>query len=185
MLTITIPSKEIVDDETGKIYNIAGATIQLEHSLVSVSKWEAKWHKAFLTKEQKTTEQIKDYIRCMTITQNVKPEVYEYLLTPSIINEIKAYIEDPHTATVISSNGKGGKRGHKELMTSELIYYYMTALNIPFECQKWNFNRLMMLIKIASIKQDPKGGKKMSNKEIYAQNARLNAARRAALGTKG
>lgn len=183
MLTINIPPKSVVDDE-GNITKIPGATLQLEHSLVSVSKWESKWHVPFLTKEKKSVAQIKDYIRCMTITQNVKAEVYDNIGHRQIA-EIQKYIDDPHTATTFSSYSQGGRHGGKEIMTSELIYYYMTALNIPFECQKWNFNRLMVLIKIAAIKNDPKGKKRMSNREIYSQNAALNAARRAASGSKG
>lgn len=184
MLILTIPSVETIDEDTSEIRQMPGATIQLEHSLVSVSKWESKWHVPFLAKEPKTAEQIKSYIQCMTITQNVNPEVYKNL-TKENVKEIQDYIEDSHSATTFSNiAGKGGAR-RKEVMTSELIYYYMAALNIPFECQKWNFNRLMNLLHIAAIKQDPKGGKKMSTKDIYNQNSRLNAARRAALGTKG
>lgn len=185
MLTLTIPSIEIIDEDTSEIRTINGATIQLEHSLVSVSKWESKWHVPFLAKEKKTSEQLRSYVQCMTITQNVNPAIYNNLSEENV-KEIQAYIDDPHSATKFSNFApKGSGRGKREVMTSELIYYYMSALNIPFECQKWNFNRLMNLLHIASLKQDPKGGKKMSRKEIYAQNSRLNEARRAALGTKG
>lgn len=180
MLTITIPTTEMWDEKNEKFIDIKECRLQLEHSLVSLSKWESKWCKPFLFTNDKTAEEIMDYVRCMTLTTNVSPEVY-YGLTSENIKAINAYIEAPMTATHFGSEQNGS--GKREIVTSELIYYWMIALNIPFECQKWHLNRLLTLIRICNIKNQP--AKKMSRKEIMSRNAALNAARRKQLGTKG
>lgn len=180
MLTITIPATEMWDEKNEKFIDIKECRLQLEHSLVSLSKWESKWCKPFLFTNDKTAEEIMDYVRCMTLTTNVSPEVY-YGLTSENIKAINAYIEAPMTATHFGSEQNGS--GKREVVTSELIYYWMIALNIPFECQKWHLNRLLTLIRICNIKNQP--AKKMSRKEIMSRNAALNAARRKQLGTKG
>lgn len=180
MLVVTIPGSEQYDPLTNEFITTKTQTITLEHSLLSISKWEAKWHKPYLNNTQKTVDEIIDYIRCMTISSGVDPHVYTGL-TEQNIRDIFAYIEDPMTATTIS--GKSN-RPSKEIITSELIYYWMTALNIPFDpCQKWHLNRLLMLIQICSIKSQP--SKKMPKSEIMKRNASLNAARRAKYGTSG
>lgn len=180
MLRITIPANELWDDAKGEFIPIKEQTLQLEHSLVSLSKWESKWCKSFFSREEKTSEETLDYIKCMTLTQNVKPETYK-CLTRENIEEINAYIEAPMTATVFSDRPMGS--GGRETITSELIYYWMIALNIPFECQKWHINRLLTLIRVCEIKNAPP--KKMSKGEIMSRNAALNAARRKKYGTKG
>ena len=180
MLPITIPATEMWDEKNEKFIDIKECRLQLEHSLVSLSKWESKWCKPFLFTNDKTAEEIMDYVRCMTLTTNVSPEVY-YGLTSENIKAINAYIEAPMTATHFGSEQNGS--GKREIVTSELIYYWMIALNIPFECQKWHLNRLLTLIRICNIKNQP--AKKMSRKEIMSRNAALNAARRKQLGTKG
>ena len=180
MLTITIPATEMWDEKNEKFIDIKECRLQLEHSLVSLSKWESKWCKPFLFTNDKTAEEIMDYVRCMTLTTNVSPEVY-YGLTSENIKAINAYIEAPMTATHFGSEQNGS--GKREIVTSELIYYWMIALNIPFECQKWHRNRLLTLVRICNIKNLP--AKKMSRKEMMSRNAALNAARRKQLGTKG
>ena len=180
MLQITIPSMELYDEEKEEFVYAKEQVLQLEHSLVSISKWESKWHKVFISKKEKTNEEILDYVRCMTLTQNVDPDVYKRL-TKSNVAEIEAYIDNPMSATYFS-NSEPGKKS-REPVTSELIYYWMVAYNIPFECQKWHLNRLLTLIKICGIKnQSPK---KMSKKDLMTRNAALNAARRKQLNTKG
>lgn len=153
--------------------------LRLEHSLVSLSKWESKWQKPFLNKQDKTHEEIMDYIKCMTLTQNVDPDVYDHLDNNNII-AINDYIDSPMTATTF--NEQGG-RANREIVTSEIIYYWMIALNVPFECQKWHLNRLLTLIKVCNIKNQPP--KKMSNKDIMSRNTALNKARRQRLNSKG
>ena len=180
MLQITIPSTELWDERKEEFVYTKEKTLQLEHSLVSLSKWESKWNKAFLSSKEKTTEEIVDYIRCMTITQNVDPDVYNHL-TNNIIQQIYDYINAPMTATVFSDNGKRSG-GSRETVTSELIYYWMISLNIPFECQKWHLNRLLTLIRVCEIKNTPP--KKMGRGEIMSRNAALNAARRKQHNTK-
>lgn len=180
MLTIVIPERELWDEEREELVSVKEQTLQLEHSLVSLSKWESKWKKPFLTKEDKTPEETIDYIRCMTLTPNVKPEVYN-CLTHDNITKINNYISDPMTATTI--NMQGLSKGGKEIVTSELVYYWMVALNIPFECQKWHLNRLITLIQVCNVKNTPP--KKMSRRDIMSRNAALNAARRKKYNSKG
>lgn len=181
MLQITIPSTELWDEQKEEFVYRKEKTLQLEHSLVSVSKWESKWNKSFLSTADKTEEEIIDYIRCMTITQNVDPEVYSRLSNP-IIKEIYDYINAPMTATVFSDNGQKSGRS-REAVTSELIYYWMIALNIPFECQKWHLNRLLTLIRVCEVKNAPP--KSMNKRDIMSHNAALNAVRRKKYNTKG
>ena len=180
MLPITIPATELYDEYNQIFINVKEQTLHLEHSLVSLSKWESKWHKPFLVKTKKTFEETIDYVRCMTITQNVNSEVYK-CLTNENIQSINEYIEDPMTATWFSKDRKTKSNG--EQITSELIYYWMISLNIPFECQKWHLNRLLTLIQVCDEKNKPP--KKMSKKEIMSRNAALNAARRKKMNTKG
>lgn len=180
MLQITVPALEGWDESKQEFVNYKAQTLQLEHSLIAISKWESKWHKPFLVKEQKTREETLDYIKCMTITQNVDPEVYNRL-TQENIDEINAYIDNPMTATTFSDEQNG--KPSREIITSELIDYWMIANNIPVEFRKWHLNRLITLIKICSVKNSPP--KKQSKKEIMSRNAALNAERRKRLNTKG
>lgn len=179
MLIIKIPASEMFNDATQEFIQVKEQTLQLEHSLVSLSKWESKWNKPFFSKTEKTLAETLDYIKCMTITQNVKPEVYSRL-SASNIDEINKYIEAPMTATTFSNLNVGGSR---EIVTSEIIYYWMIALNVPMECQKWHLNRLLTLIRVCNIKNTPP--KKMNRREIMNRNAALNAARRKQLNSKG
>lgn len=181
MLRIVIPGVDAWDEINEEFVTTQDTVLVLEHSLISISKWEAKWHKPFLGKDQKTPEQITDYIKCMTITPNVKDEVYNFL-TKENIDDVLAYINDPMTATTITDRS-GARRASREIVTSELIYYWMVALEIPFECQKWHINRLMMLIQICEVKNQP--DKKMSRKSTMQQNAALNAARRQKAHSRG
>ena len=179
MLQVNIPATEYYDEANNEFILIEPRTIQVEHSLISISKWEAKWNKPFMGKEEKTPEEVLDYIRCMTITQNVDPLVYR-ALPASEINKIKDYINAPMTATWFNDRNK---RPSNKVITSELIYYYMVANEIPFECEKWHFNRLLTLIRICGEKNQP--AKKMSKREAMAQQRSLNAARRARHNSSG
>lgn len=181
MLRLKIPlSSEGWDEEKQEFVEPKVQILQLEHSLVSLSKWESKWCKPFLSKNAKTHEETMDYIKCMTVSNNVDPEVYEHL-TQANIKEINDYIGAPMTATYFSEDKRS--KGKQEVVTSELIYYWMIALNIPFECQKWHLNRLLTLVRVCNIKNAPP--KKMSKREVMSRNAALNAARRKQLNTKG
>ena len=182
MLQLKLPAVEQWDERTlGFVYSKA-QTLQLEHSLVSLSKWESKYNKPFLSKEEKTYEETIDYIRCMTITQNVDPEVYNRL-TDSHIKQVNDYIDSSMTATTFNDTKSRKQGGQKEVITAEIIYYWMITLNIPLECQKWHLSRLITLIRVCSIKNAP--AKKMSNRDIMSQNTALNAARRKQLNSKG
>lgn len=179
MLQITVPSNELYDDSNGIFIYTKEQTITLEHSLVSISKWESKWNTPFLSNKPKTVEQELDYIKFMTITKNVDPIIY-LLLTDENKKEIKEYINAPMTATTFV---KDNSRGNNRIMTSEIIYYWMISLGIPFECQKWHLNRLLTLIRVCNEENKPK--KKMNSRDLGAQYSRLNAERRKRLNSKG
>lgn len=179
MLTITIPPGSYWDEENEVFIKAEGWTLQLEHSLVSVSKWESKWCKAFIGNQAKTHEETVDYVKCMTLNE-VEDKAYLFL-TDAHIKQVNDYIAAPMTATVI--NGQDKKTGSNKTVTSELIYYWMIALNIPQEYRYWHLNRLITLIEVCDAKNKP--AKKTSLAERYARNARINAANRARFNSKG
>lgn len=179
MLKLIIKPIELFNDDTEEFFWSKEHVLQLEHSLVSISKWESKWKKPFLKDEKKTIKETIDYIRCMTVTQNVDPIVYDFL-TSQNLDAVRDYIKDSMSATVFSHIEKG--RG-REVITSELIYYWMIAYNIPFECQKWHLERLLVLIKICDIKNQPKPKKNF--KALAERNRALNEARKKAANSNG
>jgi hypothetical protein len=179
-LLIHIPKKELFDEKNGKFITVKETNISLEHSLISISNWESKWHKPYLSSEKKTTEEFFSYLQCMCLTKNVDPNVF-YALDGDDVKKIAEYITDSMTATTFKNHDQKKSR---EIITSELIYFWMTNFNIPFEpCQKWHLNRLLTLIEIASIKNQPP--KKMGKREAAQQRAALNASRRAKYNTRG
>ena len=179
MLEITIPKQRLFDEETYEFMNVDETKLCLEHSLVSLSKWESKWHKPFISSE-KSKEEIMDYIKFMTITKNVNPIVYNALTDENVI-QIKNYIDDSMTATTFSQKNNG--EHNSEIITAELIYYWMIELKIPVEFQKWHINRLITLIRVCEIKNTPP--KKRSGREIASRTAAINAARRQKYAKKG
>ena len=181
MLTITIKGGELVT-RNREFITVKDTVLSLEHSLVSISKWESKWHKPFISKEDKTYEETIDYVRCMNMTQNVNTNIYMFLSNENLM-EIKKYMDDPMTATWFNERNQPPGKRNSEQITSELVYYWMIALEIPKECEKWHFNRLMTLIRICNIKNQP--AKKYGKKELMRNNAALNAARKKKLGTSG
>ena len=186
MIEITIPKNEVIDSETGIIYRAEKDWhLKMEHSLISIQKWEAKWHVAFLNQNHKRSfEETIDYLRCMTLTPNVPDEVF-YCIPPEELKRVAAYIEDPMTATRISdAPGKPtGVRARKDVMTAEVIYYMMIALNIPSEYRKWHFNQLMTLIRVIEAKQGPK--KKRRMKDVLTDYKAINEANKKRFNTKG
>jgi len=181
MLKVIVPPAELYDESTETfIVNTKPQELQLEHSLVSISKWESFWKKPFLTKTPMTTKETIDYVKCMTLTQNVDPMIY-LVLPQAIIDQVSTYIGEPMTATTFNNDGE--KKTNSEIVTSELIYYWMITMNIPMECQKWHLNRLLTLINVCNIKNRPV--KKMSAKALMARNAALNAERLKKLQTTG
>ena len=180
MLQIIVPSREIFDESTETFLLSKECTLNLEHSLLSISKWESKWCKPFLSKNDsdvRTPAEMLDYIRCMTINKNVPDEVYASL-TSKNIQDINRYIKHPMTATTVSSHKKVFGN---EVITSELIYYWMVSYQIPFECEKWHINRLLMLIKVCNAMNNPK---KAEKPDLIARQ-KLNAARRKAAHSRG
>ena len=179
MLEIEVPEMEYFDDATSLFVKRPGKTLRFEHSLLSVSKWEARFEKAFLNKADKTPEEMLNYIQCMRL--DLGPIADLYPLTKEHFVEINEYMNTKATATTFQDRTSG--RQSKEVITSELMYYWMTAYQIPFECETWHLNRLMALIKICSIKNAPQ--KKMRRSEILARNRALNEQRLAKYNTSG
>lgn len=179
MLQIIIPAIESYDEVNEEFIYSKKQVLNLEHSLVSISKWESKWNKPFLTKDTKTTEETIDYVRCMTITQNVDEKVYERLSTYNT-KQVRDYIEAAMTATKLPDEKRTPNR---EIITAEIIYYWMIALNIPLECQKWHLNKLLTLINVCNLKNAPP--KKMPKNAVASRNAALNAARKKSLNSEG
>lgn len=172
---------EYYDEHDGMIKKRKGRKLCLEHSLISISKWESKWKKAFISDKDMTRTQTIDYIRCMCLNPPDDPTLFDTLTTDEI-ESINAYINDSMTATTISR--RGPKRPSREIITAEVIYYWMIQYGIPFDpCEKWHFSRLMTLIEVAAAKNGPQ--KKMSMKDQMAQQRMLNASRRAKLNSKG
>jgi hypothetical protein len=171
---------QLYDDEHNLFIDTPSYELQLEHSLVSLSKWESKWHTPFLTKGDKTNEQTLDYVRCMTISQNINPEWYNYI-SRETMDKITEYIDDTMTATTFGK--EINTKPSRQIITAELIYYWMISFNIPFECQKWHLNRLLTLIKVCNINNQP--AKKVTAKQRAAQNKALNEARLAKYNTTG
>ena len=184
MLELTLPPREYtIETPEGEVLfkSTPGGTLLLEHSLISLSKWEAKFKKPFLGGEQKTREESIYYVKCMNLNKNINNDVYD-LLSDADINKINEYIEDPMSATWFNES-PNSRKSRKEVITSEIIYYWMIALNVPVQFEKWHLNRLMSLIKVCEIKQrDPK---KMKKNEILARNKKLNDARRKRSGSRG
>lgn len=178
MLKIDIPGYEFYDEVNNEFITTDTQSITLEHSLISISKWEMKWNKPFLSSE-KNNEEILDYIKCMNINSNVSDDIY-HRLTNDNLQEINNYINAPMTATTFNERKTSS---NKEVVTSELIYYWMISFNIPMECQKWHINRLLTLVKVCSIKNSPP--EKMSKQELMRRNKQLNAERRKQLNSRG
>lgn len=180
MLTLKVPDQEFFDEKRETFSIIKGGTLLLEHSLKSISDWESKWKKPFLVDEEKTLIETLYYIKCMTINE-VSDSIYQ-LLSPEMVKKIQDYIGESMTATTVQDLSPNKPR-RKEIITSEVIYYWMFAQQIPIECENWNISRLMALLEVFAVKNS--AGKKMNSKDVIHQYRAINAARRAKYGSKG
>lgn len=179
MLTLVVAAREFYDDNKGEFINIQEQTIHLEHSLISLRRWEETWQKPYLSKTPKTKMETLDYIRCMSINKEVSIETV-MSLTDDQLKKVHQYIEAPMTATTFAKDDIPPSR---QIMTAEVIYWQMVANQIPFECEKWHLNRLFTLIKVCALKnQKPK---KMGKQELMNRNKQINQARRAQMNSKG
>lgn len=179
MLSIFLPEREFFNEEDQTFIYLKSQTLQMEHSLISLAKWESKWHRPFLNDKKKSIEELTDYFKCMTLTKDVDDIVFR-TFPSDVIMQINNYVDSSMTATWFSDSNEPPSR---EIVTAEIIYYMMIKLGIPFECQKWHLSRLFTLIRVCSIKESPE--KKMGKQEILAQNRELNEKRRAQMNTKG
>lgn len=181
VLTLEIPeTTDLWDSANEEFISVPKTTLRLAHSLVSISKWEAHWHKSYFETRDKTSEEAMDYIKCMTIDRNVDPLVY-YVLSEKDVAKIEAYLNDPMTATKIYNPTEQTK--NREKLTSELIYYLMISYNIPVEFERWHINRLLTLLEVFQVKTTPP--KKRSRAELAKYYAELNAKRCKEWGTSG
>jgi hypothetical protein len=180
MLRLIIEGDEIFDEETNEFSTFDNVILDLEHSLISVSKWESEYQKPFLSSKLETYEEVLGYIKAMVITPDIDLDVL-HKMSESNLDSIQNYIDSAQSATTFGNMPE--RRGPGEIITSELIYYWMIAFNIPFECERWHLNRLFSLIRICNIKQSKP--KKMSRHEIAQRNRELNAKRKEQLGTSG
>lgn len=181
MLEIELPGGELYDEVKEEFINLKGKTIQLEHSLISISKWESKWKKPFFSEQKMTNEQFLDYILCMCMTKNVDKLDLQYLSRENL-DKIGDYMSEQRTATWF--NDSGNSNSNHDVITSEVLYYQMFKLQIPIDCEKWHISRLITLIRVFAAK-DPENSKKMTPKEVVAQNKALNEARKKKYNTKG
>ena len=180
MLRIIVPEQEFYDEIKEEFITHPSFVLELEHSLVSLSKWESEFEKSFLSLGDKTSDEVFGYVRAMIISKKFPPEILSRLSQDNL-DQINSYIESKQSATTFGEMPE--RKGRGEIITSELIYYWMVAFNIPFECQYWHLNRLFALIRICNIKNSKP--KKMGRRELAARNRELNAQRRAELGTRG
>lgn len=183
MLQLVLPATEGWDEKTEEFVTLRKEQrLTLEHSLLSISKWESKWHKPFLTNDTKTPEEIIDYIKCMTITQNVSDETYQRMTTDSIA-QVNTYIADSMTATTFRKEMQRPRHGN--FITSEVVYYWMFSYQIPIECERWHLNRLLTLIRVFSEYNKPKNKKHVNQRELADARNAMNDRRRKALNSKG
>ena len=180
MLTIQVPEQEYFNELTNEFFTCGGFELKVEHSLNAISRWESKWKKPFLSEGQKTVEETRDYIRCMNLTPGIPEEEFKYL--PNWVSDkIAEYITSPYTATTITNHGPQKKS--REIITAEIIYYWMVSYQIPFECADWHYDKLMKLIQVCSIKSEKP--KKMPHGQAMAQQRALNAQRRSQFNSAG
>lgn len=181
MLTLKVIGEEFYNEETEEFNSVNDFTLYLEHSLLSLSKWESKHKKPFLSNNEKSSEETVSYVEMMILNEDYPEGIFSRLSNENL-NAINSYIESSESATTFSNHLNSGKK-NSEIITAELVYYWMVAFNIPFECENWHLNRLFSLIQICNIKNsDPK---KMSRNEIASRNHALNEQRKAALKTTG
>ena len=189
MLSVTVHDTELYDEEKNEFIYIKGQTFNIEHSLISVDKWESQTHKPFVTVKQWDKKHLLDYVKCMVVSKSVDLSIIDYLPDEELV-KIQKYMEDPMSATIINDGQnprrkEGASPNSSHQITSEEIYYLMSVYQIPLEFEKRHFNKLMVLLKIFEIKNRPEKNKKMSKQDLYARQRAINAANRAKYKSRG
>lgn len=179
---IHVPKREIWLEDKEEFIEFEEKNIEIEHCLYSISLWEAKYHKSYFSTPDKTAEEILDYMKMMVLSglEDEDLDLFFLTLPIEVINEINEYMNDEATATTFSKEDKSKiNSGNNEIITSEIVYYWMTTQNIPFECEMWHINRLITLIRVCIIKNQPedKKKKKLTSSDIALRRARMQAAR--------
>lgn len=180
MLKIIVLGEEFYDEVTESFNTVGDLVLELEHSLVSLSKWESEFQKPFLSPGKKTTQEVYDYIKTMILSEEYPSNILDRFSAENF-QQINDYIESKQSATTFGEMPPNS--GRSEVITSELIYYWMVTFNIPFECEVWHLNRLFALIRICNVKNSKP--KKMSRNQLAQRNRELNAQRKEQLGTTG
>lgn len=175
MLKIRVPGGAFYDEVNNKFIDIPPTVLQLENSLLSIRRWESKWNRSWFDDGPKNDKERMDYIRCMVVTPNVNPYVFE-IMPDDVKRQIEAYKVSPMTATTFGKDNNL-KKPKQKFLTAEIVYWWMTEYNIPFECEKWHINQLLTLIRVCSEKKNPP--KKMTPKEAREHHRAVNAKRRA------
>ena len=185
VLDLSIPGQEYWDEDKCEFIYTKDTILHLKHSLISLTRWEQKYKRRFLDQGPDKPDEILYYIKCMTMNREPIDDLVYQSISENDYEKVKAYIKDPMSCTTVPKKKKKTDE-EPEPLSSELIYYYMTALQIPFDCEKWHLNNLLKLIELASYKNDPKDNKnKRSSAEIMRDYARINKANRARFHTKG
>lgn len=159
MLEIHIPELEFYDESNNEFFTRKPLDVSLAHSLISISKWEGIWKKAYFPSSyqeglQGGLEEL-SYVECMIIGKT--PSYVPMYLLQNHKRELHEYINDTQTATTLHQLGP--RKGVTPTITSELIYYWMIKFGIPFECQRWHVSRLLALIEVCNNKENAKGNK--------------------------
>lgn len=182
MLVITVNGEELYDERIQEFVSTEDVVLRLEHSLVSLSKWESKFCKPFLGPEKKSREEVLEYIKAMVVGEDIPDEVFSRLGHKNI-EKINEYISAENSATTFVETPQQKARGRSEIITAELIYFWMISYTVPMECENWHLNRLFALLKVCNIKNSKE--KPMSAHEVAKRNRDINAQRREKLGTSG
>lgn len=180
MITIHFEEMEYYDEQLNRFYTLPPKVVNFEYSLAAVAEWEAIWKIPLLNTELGVDS---DMFLSLAMCMSDDRELLEYYLDDTEKAELHKYLSDSQTATTINSSQNGNTTGRGKVYTAEEIYALMFMNGIPIEWESRNLNRLLVILRIISIYQNPP--KKMSQQDVMKQNARLNRERKNKYKTKG